>query len=76
MCYFINFLQKLKRIVLFRASLASYYPSLAPISMGPHADEHSKRSRYATGGNLSINSQLLPLSIDVKKVFILKNIFQ
>jgi len=36
--------------------------------MGPHADEHSKRSRYLPGGNLSVNSQLLPLSIDVKKV--------
>jgi hypothetical protein len=36
--------------------------------MGPHVDEHSKRSRYLTGGNLSVNSQLLPLSIDVKKV--------
>ncbi|CAF5100975.1 unnamed protein product [Rotaria sp. Silwood1] len=50
-----------------RAAIPSYYPSLAPISMGPHVDEHSKRSRYPTGGNLSINSQLLPLSIDVKK---------
>jgi len=50
-----------------RASLASYYPTLAPIPMGPHVDEHSKRSRYLTGGNLSVNSQLLPLSIDVKK---------
>lgn len=38
------------------------------MSMGPHVDEHSKRSRYVTGGNLSVNSQLLPLSIDVKKV--------
>jgi hypothetical protein len=38
--------------------------------MGPHVDEHSKRSRYLTGGSLSVNSQLLPLSIDVKKVFI------
>ncbi len=38
------------------------------MSMGPHVDEHSKRSRYLTGGNLSVNSQLLPLSIDVKKV--------
>jgi hypothetical protein len=38
--------------------------------MGPHVDEHSKRSRYLTGGNLSVNSQLLPLSIDVKKVWI------
>ena len=46
---------------LFRTSLASYYPSLAPMSMGPHVDEHSKRSRYPTGGNLSVNSQLLPL---------------
>ena len=43
--------------------------------MGPHADEHSKRSRYATGGNLSINSQLLPLSIDVKKVFYFEKYF-
>ncbi|CAF0787976.1 unnamed protein product [Rotaria sordida] len=50
-----------------RATIPSYYPSLAPISMGPHVDEHSKRSRYLAGGNLSINSQLLPLSIDVKK---------
>jgi hypothetical protein len=65
---FINVLQKSKK-VCFRASLASYYPSLAPISMGPHVDEHSKRSRYPTGGNVSMNSQLLPLSIDVKKVF-------
>jgi len=36
--------------------------------MGPHVDEHSKRSRYLAGGNLSVNSQLLPLSIEVKKV--------
>ena len=57
------------KLNLFRASLASYYPTLAPIPMGPHVDEHSKRSRYLTGGNLSVNSQLLPLSIDVKKVF-------
>ena len=39
--------------------------------MGPHVDEHSKRSRYVTGGNLSVNSQLLPLSVDVKKVRVL-----
>ncbi|CAF3900416.1 unnamed protein product, partial [Rotaria magnacalcarata] len=50
-----------------RAAIPSYYPSLAPMSMGPHVDEHAKRSRYPTGGNLSVNSQLLPLSIDVKK---------
>ncbi|CAF2757520.1 unnamed protein product [Rotaria sp. Silwood2] len=50
-----------------RAAIPSYYASLAPMSMGPHVDEHSKRSRYPAGGNLSINSQLLPLSIDVKK---------
>ncbi|CAF4322483.1 unnamed protein product, partial [Adineta steineri] len=50
-----------------RTSIAPYYPSLAPIPMGPHVDEHSKRSRYPTGGNLSVNSQLLPLSIEVKK---------
>ena len=54
----------------FRTPLASYYPTLPPMSMGPHVDEHSKRSRYITGGNVSVNSQLLPLSIDVKKVCI------
>lgn len=43
------------------------------MSMGPHIDEHSKRSRYATGGNLSMSSQLLPLSIEVKKVCYLLN---
>ena len=35
--------------------------------MGPHADEHSKRSRYPTGANLPVNTQLPPLSIDIKK---------
>ena len=54
----------------YRTPLASYYPSLGPMSMGPHVDEQSKRSRYLTGGNLSVNSQLLPLSIEVKKVCI------
>jgi len=45
-----------------RTSLAPYIFSLAaPVSMGPHVDEHSKRSRYPTS---------IPLSIDVKKVFL------
>lgn len=35
--------------------------------MGPHADEHSKRSRYPTGANLPVSTQLPPLSIDIKK---------
>ena len=39
--------------------------------MGPHVDEHSKRSR----GNLSVNSQLLPLSIDIEKVVFHSYIF-
>ncbi|CAF0926148.1 unnamed protein product [Adineta ricciae] len=55
-----------------RAQIASYYPTLGAVSMGPHVDEHSKRSRYPTGtgsggGSLSANSQLSPLSIEVKK---------
>lgn len=54
--------------IFFRPAIPSYYPTLAPMSMGPHVDEHSKRSRYPQAGNLSMNSQLLPLSIDVKKV--------
>jgi hypothetical protein len=42
-----------------RPSLAPYIFSLAPpVSMGPHVDEHSKRSRYPTS---------IPLSVDVKK---------
>jgi hypothetical protein len=48
---------------LYRASLAPYYLSLAPVSMGPHVDEHSKRSRFP-----ATNSQLSPLSVEVKKV--------
>jgi len=35
--------------------------------MGPHVDEHSKRSRYPTS---------IPLSIDVKKVFLFLFIIQ
>ncbi|CAF4094745.1 unnamed protein product [Adineta steineri] len=42
-----------------RNSLAPYVFSLAtPMSMGPHIDEHSKRSRYPS---------TIPLSIDIKK---------
>lgn len=43
-----------------RPALAPYVFSLAaPVSMGPHVDEHSKRARYPG---------TIPLSIDVKKV--------
>jgi len=46
--------------LFFRTSLAPYVFSLAaPVSMGPHVDEHSKRSRFPT---------TIPLSIDIKKV--------
>ncbi len=47
-------------VFIYRTSLAPYLFSLAPpVSMGPHVDEHSKRSRYQAN---------VPLSVDVKKV--------
>ena len=47
----------------FRTSMPPYLFSLAaPVSMGPHVDEHSKRSRYPSS---------IPLLIDVKKVYCL-----
>jgi hypothetical protein len=55
--------RKKKSFFFYRTSLAPYIFSLAtPVSMGPHVDEHSKRSRYPTS---------IPLSIDVKKVCLL-----
>ncbi|CAF1009587.1 unnamed protein product, partial [Didymodactylos carnosus] len=47
--------------------LNPFYLPVAQCTMGPHVDEHSKRARYPAGANLSVNSQLLPLRIDVKK---------
>jgi ABC-type bacteriocin/lantibiotic exporter with double-glycine peptidase domain len=62
------FHQQKKILFVYRTSLAPYIFSLAtPVSMGPHVDEHSKRSRYPTS---------IPLSIDVKKVFLFLFIIQ
>ena len=58
----------------FRVSLTTYYPSLTPVSMESHIDEHLKRSRYPADGNLSISVQPSPLSIDIKRVQIFKSI--
>lgn len=44
----------------FRTSIPPYlFPLATPVSMGPHVDEHPKRTRYPSS---------IPLSIDVKKV--------